>query len=144
MDSIGMAILRAFGPPDGEGYGLQVIDRVLRDSDGRLVLHQGNLYPRFRELERQGLLRSWDGEVTPERRGRPRRYYALTADGWDVLRPLRQVIDPKSPNPVGRAPVLVLGAVVRMQPPSRLVPRLKPMPVNVVPITLFRRRKVAQ
>ena len=66
MDSIGTAILRAFGPPEWEGYGLQVAERVKRSTRGALLLHQGNLYPWLRLLERDGLLRSWDGETTAE------------------------------------------------------------------------------
>lgn len=132
MDSIGTAILRAFGPPEWEGYGLQVAERVKRSTRGAVILHQGNLYPWLRLLERDGLLRSWDGETTAERSGRPRRYYALTASGWDVIRPLRQgPIDAKSPRPIGRAPVLVRGQVVGMIPPLRYGQRLRGSSVDL-------------
>lgn len=149
MDSIGTAILRAFGPPEWEGYGLQVAERVKRSTRGAVLLHQGNLYPWLRLLERDGLLRSWDGETTAERSGRPRRYYALTASGWDVVRPLRQgSIDAKSPRPIGRAPVLVRGEVVGMTPPLRYGQRLRGSSVdidlddklNAKIIRLFRRK----
>lgn len=63
------------------GYGLDLIERVKQRTNGALVLGQGSIYPALRALEREGLLRSWDGETTPERGGRPRRYYELTAEG---------------------------------------------------------------
>lgn len=63
------------------GYGLDLIERVKNRTKGAVVLHQGSIYPALRDLERQGLLRSWDGETTPDRGGRPRRYYELTAEG---------------------------------------------------------------
>jgi len=63
------------------GYGLDLIERVKERTKGAVELHQGSIYPALRALEREGLLRSWDGETTPERGGRPRRYYELTAEG---------------------------------------------------------------
>jgi PadR family transcriptional regulator PadR len=65
----------------GEGYGLELIDRVKERTKGKVPLHQGTVYPALRELERDGLVKSWDGEPLPERGGRPRRYYKLTAAG---------------------------------------------------------------
>lgn len=65
----------------GPGFGLDLIERVKDRTKGAVTLHQGSIYPALRDLERQGFLRSWDGESTPERGGRPRRYYELTAEG---------------------------------------------------------------
>ena len=65
----------------GEGYGLDLIERVKERTKGKVVLHQGNVYPALRELERGGFLRSREADPTPERGGRPRRYYELTASG---------------------------------------------------------------
>jgi PadR family transcriptional regulator, regulatory protein PadR len=65
----------------GPGYGLVLIERVKERTKSAVVLGQGSIYPALRALERDGLLRSWDGETTPERGGRPRRYYELTAEG---------------------------------------------------------------
>ena len=42
---------------------------------------QGRVYPVLRQLESEGLLESYDGESLPQRGGRPRRYYRLTAEG---------------------------------------------------------------
>jgi PadR family transcriptional regulator PadR len=66
---------------EGPSFGLALIDKVSERTRGKLVLHQGNVYPALREMERDGLLRSYEGDPTPERGGRPRRYYELTAKG---------------------------------------------------------------
>jgi PadR family transcriptional regulator PadR len=65
----------------GEGYGLDLIERVKERTKGKVVLGQGSVYPALRELEREGMVKSWDADPTPERGGRPRRYYRLTAAG---------------------------------------------------------------
>jgi PadR family transcriptional regulator PadR len=65
----------------GEGYGLDLIDRVRERTDGRLSLGQGSAYPALRELEKDGLVTSYEGPPLPERGGRPRRYYRITAKG---------------------------------------------------------------
>src|SRR5581483_6814226 len=76
------AILQAM--MDGESYGLEVIERVRIMSGGKIRILQGRVYPVLRELEADGLLRSYDGELVAERGGRPRRYYELTASGRRV------------------------------------------------------------
>jgi len=73
------AILQAL--MKGESYGLEVIARVHEMTGGKIKLLQGRVYPVLRELEAEGLLRSYDGDPLPERGGRPRRYYELTAEG---------------------------------------------------------------
>jgi PadR family transcriptional regulator, regulatory protein PadR len=65
----------------GEGYGLDLIKRVNDLSSGGVKLHQGNVYPALRDLEEDGIVKSWRADPTPERGGRPRRYYKLTAAG---------------------------------------------------------------
>jgi PadR family transcriptional regulator PadR len=65
----------------GEGYGLELIDRVKERTQGRVRLGQGSIYPALRDLERDGLVESFEGETVPERAGRPRIYYRLTGAG---------------------------------------------------------------
>jgi PadR family transcriptional regulator PadR len=65
----------------GEGYGLELIDRVKERTQGRVRLGQGSIYPALRDLERDGLIESFSGESVPERAGRPRIYYRLTGEG---------------------------------------------------------------
>lgn len=70
----------------GESYGLELIERVGELYRGRKRLSQATIYPMLRALESEGLVRSFDGDPMPERGGRPRRYYELTAKGLRVAR----------------------------------------------------------
>ncbi len=65
----------------GEGFGLELIERVRRQTKGKLALSAGSTYPALRELARAGLVQERLGEPLPERGGRPRIYYKLTAEG---------------------------------------------------------------
>jgi PadR family transcriptional regulator PadR len=65
----------------GEGYGLDLIERVRKRTHGRVALGQGSVYPALRDLENEGLVKSYEADALPERGGRPRRYYKLTASG---------------------------------------------------------------
>ncbi|MFP2905951.1 PadR family transcriptional regulator [Pyxidicoccus sp. 3LFB2] len=65
----------------GKSFGLEIITRVKERTDGRIELNEGSVYPALKAMEREGLLRSFDGEPMPERGGRPRRYYELTGEG---------------------------------------------------------------
>ena len=65
----------------GPSFGLDLIDRVRQQTGGRLSLNNGSVYPALRALEREGLVKSYEGETTPERGGRPRRYYKITGQG---------------------------------------------------------------
>lgn len=68
----------------GPGYGLDLIEQIKKRTNGALALGQGSVYPALRDMEREGLLESYEGEALPERGGRPRRYYKLTAEGRRV------------------------------------------------------------
>ena len=76
----------------GEGYGLELADRIREKSGGRVNLGQGTLYPALRALEREGLVRTWKTDPLPERGGRPRVMYELTADGRRAAREDRNTI----------------------------------------------------
>ena len=77
---------------EGEGYSLDLMERVRNRSAGRINLLQGRVSPALRALEQDGLVRSWNGESTVERGGRPRRYYALTAEGKRIAQAQRRAI----------------------------------------------------
>jgi PadR family transcriptional regulator PadR len=76
----------------GEGFGLELIERVKERTNGEILLHQGSVYPALRALEREGLVESYEGEPLPERGGRPRRYYHLTAEGARAAMGQREAI----------------------------------------------------
>lgn len=71
---------------EGDSYGLELIERIKAATNGRVRLVQGRVYPALRALEQDGLLTGYWSEALPERGGRPRRYYALTAEGRRVAR----------------------------------------------------------
>lgn len=65
----------------GDGFGLELIERVRVCTAGVVNLHQGSAYPALRALEREGLVTSREVQGPAERGGRPRIYYRLTAAG---------------------------------------------------------------
>lgn len=76
----------------GKSFGLEIIDKVKERTDGAIVLNEGSVYPQLKSMEREGLVRSFDGEPTPERGGRPRRYYELTGEGRRAATEQRQAV----------------------------------------------------
>jgi PadR family transcriptional regulator len=84
------AILQAL--VSGRGYGLDLIDQVKERTHGQVVLSQGSVYPALRSLEREGLVESYEGDPLPERNGRPRRYYELTAEGLRAARKQNEIV----------------------------------------------------
>ncbi|MFC6616729.1 PadR family transcriptional regulator [Deinococcus radiophilus] len=69
-------------------YGFAIIQAARSRSDGYFDFREGSLYPALHRLEKAGWLRSQSGEVG--RNGKPRRYYALTAEGQRHLTHKRQ------------------------------------------------------
>jgi DNA-binding PadR family transcriptional regulator len=51
----------------------------------------GAIYRALDRLERKGFVQSWLGEVTPERGGKRKRYYRITATGMESLRHIREM-----------------------------------------------------
>src|SRR3954447_12810862 len=67
----------------GEAYGV-LIRREITERTGRAPSY-GGIYTTLARLEQDGLLRSYDGEPTPERGGRAKRFYELTGLGATAL-----------------------------------------------------------
>jgi PadR family transcriptional regulator PadR len=76
----------------GDSYGLELICRVKDRTGGKLVLSQGTIYPALREMEKEGLLKSYEADPSPERGGRPRRYYQITGAGRRVSADAGQIV----------------------------------------------------
>lgn len=74
----------------GPGYGLDLVERVKKQTKGSVSLGNASVYPALRGLEQEGLIESYEGEPMPERGGRPRRYYKLTAVGKKAAMENRQ------------------------------------------------------
>jgi len=65
-------------------YGTTVRD-ALEEATGRSI-SIGALYATFDRLERKGFVKSWQGEATPERGGRAKRYFDIEPSGREALR----------------------------------------------------------
>lgn len=75
-----LAILRA----DREAYGGSIL-RELQCRSGRRVA-RGAMYVTLDRLEAKGYVTSREGDPTPSRGGRPRRYYTVRSTGLALLR----------------------------------------------------------
>jgi PadR family transcriptional regulator, regulatory protein PadR len=75
-----LAVVDAAGEPV---YGYQIAKSLEQHGEGVLSGKQSALYPVLRSLEGSGLMHSY---VEPSISGPPRRYYAITDLGRDVLR----------------------------------------------------------
>jgi DNA-binding PadR family transcriptional regulator len=80
-----LAVLRR----DGEAYAVPLLEDLA--AAGRR-LTRGALYTALERLEQKGLLRSRLGESLPERGGRARRYYAVSAAGLRALGASRRTL----------------------------------------------------
>lgn len=69
-------------------YGFAIIQEARNRTDGYFDFKEGSLYPALHRLEQEGLLAPQFGEVG--RNGKPRKYYALTDRGREVLRAKRE------------------------------------------------------
>src|SRR4051794_40478310 len=72
-------------------YGVSV-RREVNERIGREVSF-GAIYTTLSRLEQDGLVRSHEGDPTPERGGRAKRYYQLTGHGVAALEASRQDIE---------------------------------------------------
>ena len=67
-----------------EAYGA-AIRQEIHERSGRDVSINA-VYTTLDRLEQKGLVKSWDGDPTPERGGRRKKFYALKPAGQSALR----------------------------------------------------------
>lgn len=67
-----------------EAYGVSIREEI-RSRTGRSI-SPGAIYTALQRLERRGLVHSHLGDPTPERGGKRKRYYRLTAAGVEAVR----------------------------------------------------------
>lgn len=80
--TIALVLLAILKRSESSLYGYQIAKQLEEAGTGGISVKQGTLYPVLRSLEAQGLLSS---QVEPSVTGPPRKYYAITAEGSDVL-----------------------------------------------------------
>ena len=82
-------------------FGLEIIEKVRARTEGKIVLDESSVYPALKTLEREGLVRSFEGEPLAERGGRPRRYYELTGEGRRAALEQKRAVSGGQLRPVG-------------------------------------------
>jgi len=75
---------------DGNAYGVTV-RRELREQAGKDVA-VGAIYTGLDRLAQKGLVESWAGDPTPERGGRAKRFYRVTASGIRAIKDTQTAI----------------------------------------------------
>lgn len=70
-----LAIMRR----QSDAYGVSIRDEIESRTSRKMTF--GVLYTILNRLEEDGLLKSRDGEATPERGGRAKKYFAITGKG---------------------------------------------------------------
>lgn len=81
-------VLLSIGRLQPEAYAVGIVDEI-REHTGRNLGH-ASIYVVLGRLEDKGYLTSRVGEGVPERAGRPRRFYRLTAKAGAELRARRR------------------------------------------------------
>lgn len=76
-------VLLAIAGFSERAYGVPIRQRI--EEAGRKT-SVGALYVTFERLETKGLIESWEGEATPQRGGRAKKYFRVTGAGHDALR----------------------------------------------------------
>lgn len=69
---------------DADKYGYEILKEIEDRSHSQYALKQATLYNQLKRLEKQGLVRSYDG-APDDTGGGKRRYYALTPEGLNYL-----------------------------------------------------------
>jgi PadR family transcriptional regulator PadR len=78
-----------------DAYGVSVRDEIEKRTGRKMAF--GVLYTILTRLEREGLLTSRDGEATPERGGRAKKYFLVTARGLRAMNATLADIDNMRP-----------------------------------------------
>jgi transcriptional regulator len=81
-------------------HGYLIAQRIKKRSQGVLDFKEGTLYPALHKLESEGQVESFEGVE----KGRPRRYYRITASGHGAL-----TKDRAEWRALSRAVTLILG-----------------------------------
>ncbi|HEY9049099.1 MAG TPA: helix-turn-helix transcriptional regulator [Ohtaekwangia sp.] len=90
---------------DGEAYGVNITHEIIEQTNRQVRLNQ--VHAALLRLEDKGMIRSRMGDPTPERGGRRKRIFSVTAYGQQTLRDIQEVrinlwnLLPSSMKPTG-------------------------------------------
>jgi PadR family transcriptional regulator, regulatory protein PadR len=85
------SVLLAILHLQGRGYGVSIADEIERRT-GKSVSF-GAVYATLDRMQKKGLISSELGEPTPERGGKPKRFYRINAPGERALREAQAVTE---------------------------------------------------
>jgi PadR family transcriptional regulator PadR len=91
MGEFEQLVLLALLRRSGDAYGMEIRDEI-EDRTGRGVSY-GAVYTTLDRLEGKGFVTHRLGEALPERGGRARKYFRVTAAGREALREARRTMD---------------------------------------------------
>jgi DNA-binding PadR family transcriptional regulator len=81
-------------------YGASIHEAVEEAAGERIAI--GAVYATLNRLERKGYMSSWQGEPTPERGGRAKRYFRVEGAGIEALNrthaPRHKLLEGMTPN----------------------------------------------
>jgi len=85
------SVLLAIVSLQGRGYGVSIADEIERRTGKRVSF--GAVYATLDRLQKKGLISSELGEPTPERGGKPKRFYRIEAPGERALREAQTAVE---------------------------------------------------
>lgn len=83
-------VLLAVAALEGEGYGVGVRKEIERRTGREVTI--GAVYATLDRLESKGLICSWEGEPTPVRGGRAKKFFRIEPEGARALRATRRMV----------------------------------------------------
>jgi len=75
---------------DDRAYGVAIRKELLDEAEKDVAI--GAIYTGLDRLEQKGFVASWSGDPTPERGGRAKKFYRVTAQGKKALQETHRVI----------------------------------------------------
>jgi PadR family transcriptional regulator len=81
-----LALLRL----EDEAYGVPIAEAIAQSTGKRVIM--ASVYNTLERLEEKGLVRSATGQPTPERGGRAKRYFSITAPGLREVRTAKKAL----------------------------------------------------
>jgi DNA-binding PadR family transcriptional regulator len=75
---------------DNRAYGVTVREELKREAGKDVAV--GAIYTGLDRLEQKGFVESWSGDPTPERGGRAKRFYKVTARGIRAIKETQYAI----------------------------------------------------
>lgn len=84
-------VMLAIGISGNKAYSVSIKDEL--ESRLSRTVSMGALHTALKRMEEKGFLRSFDGESTEERAGRPKRYFEITALGKKAIQYTKETRD---------------------------------------------------